>query len=369
MNKIIELKKYDLMCVIKWIFTDIILKRKGDFILISVLGLLAASAQAGVFFVINAYVNHNRLTFKIDFILKSIGLMLDVNSILILVVFFGFLISASLTFLNAKLTLSLWRKSQLGCINEILNAIQRAINCKILDKNLYGSKFFLKPLKSTVRIGAFVRILAISTSPLMRFIILSIYAAHVYLDLTLIILSVSLMAGIISTLFFSRLASAKTRHSELSNVKSTDHFIYIIDSLFDSRQDKNNFKSGDDNIFLHQSNALIDSIFASDKSRFISMTSVAITLGFYMYFSGYTNVMEQNSSASNLLYLLSIIFALLQLVLLSQIVTNFGRFYPILLNHVQLLKSLNEAESSESLECNFKSAGIISTVDVDMNDY
>jgi hypothetical protein len=294
--------------------------------------------------------------------------MLDVNSILILVVFFGFLISASLTFLTAKLTLSLWRMSQLGFINEIFNAIQYAYHRKVLDKNLYGSKFFLKPLKSTLRIGAFVRLLAMSTNPLMRFIILSIYAAHVYLELTLIILTVSILAGIIATLFYSRLASTKIRHSELSNINSNDHFINVINNVFDSNEPTNNFNSAKTNAFLEQSNALIESIFASDKSRFFSMISVAVILGFYMYFSGYTNVMEQNSSGSNLLYLLSIILALMQLVLLSQVATSFGRFYPVILDYIQLLKSLNEAQTSRSLAEKFKKANITSSLDLDMND-
>ncbi len=368
MNKKIELKKSNLTAVIKWICTDIIFKRKSDFIIISLLGFLAASAQAGVIFVINAYVNHSSLTFKIDLVLKSIGLILDVNSILILVVFFGFLISASLTFLTAKLTLSLWRISQLGFINEIFNAIQYAYHRKVLDKNLYGSTFFLKPLKSTVRIGAFVRLLAISTNPFMRFIILSIYAAHVYLELTLIILSVSILAGIIATFFYSRLASTKIRHSELSNIKSNDHFINVINNVFDSNEHTKNFNSAKTNVFLEQSNALIESIFASDKSRFFSMISVSIILGFYMYYSGYTNLMEQNSSGSNLLYLLSIILALMQLVLLSQVITNFGRFYPVILDYIQLLRSLNEAQTSQSLVGMLNKAGIKSSSDFDIND-
>jgi len=352
----------------KWFFNDFVLRFKKSILLVALSGFGSATIQAGLLFLINSFVNQSKIALKIESVFSLWLPEFRLDIFLAIAVFLALITSSSLVFLQSRITLGLWKRYQIHTCNNLLDQVAIASARGIIDKDLVNQSAIPRVLTTTQRLGAFTRILCNSISPFLRFIALAFFAATMQPSLTITVLATAAIFGGFVLLIFARDASRQdTNMGNYAYESSLD----ITQRLQNAVQQKS-FRiqldsTTERSAHVRKIDHLLASLLSMDKSRLAGMILTVGLLLAVIFVSGHSFELNSETWGGILLYFMSLMLALMQLVILGHVATNFARFYPTIYKYKKLLEILNSADSKEMVTADLKKNGLFTKQGYDNN--
>ncbi|PKO91310.1 MAG: hypothetical protein CVU15_10645 [Betaproteobacteria bacterium HGW-Betaproteobacteria-1] len=343
LRSVIGVLPKDSFQTITWFFHDFVFRYKKILLIIVFSGFSAASMQGSILFLINSLIAETGAVHNLYNLVLKLNIFIRFEWFLFLIIIFGLTLSAAFIFLQAKLTLSLWRKYQIHLTNQMLNALHGAIDRGLnLDLLEIKKTPIAAVLKSTQRMGAFTRLVTNSILPAMRFLTFSAFAFYAQPIISALVYFVALPIGMAVLYLSAKSASGNDYEAEslaLRYSKEIDQRIEFVTLGSDYRIDTT--KHSTNSAITLRLDKLLSSLIGAERTRFFVSLLTIVMLGLVTIFSGI--LVNQESSGEFLVYLAALILAFSQLSNVLAIASLFGRFYPTVYRYRKVFHWLNTA--------------------------
>jgi len=326
-----------------WFGQDFVLRFKYELTFITLLGVGAASIQAGTLAAANYLITAGVPVRLLELIPAELASVAVGGALLILL---G--LSALLTYFNGKRTLALWPRYQIHALNSLFAAINSASQRGVIESSIIRQSAIPNSLRTTQRLGSFSRIVTKSILPVLRFLGFLLFAFATNPVTTLIIFFVVTPASGFLLLYFSRhSAKCERRANALSRDASRQLVDYLNQNLSAAEPVFVGQRVGAQKIQIEQRiQHLVDRFVWVEKAR---LATAFLTIGLLAILVSVTGHGPDVKWGELAVYIIALMLAFLQLSNIASAFSSFGPFYPTVSRHRILLSILNNSRTSTNV--------------------
>jgi len=332
-----------------WFMNDFVFRYKINLLVIAALGLGAASIQGGILLVINNLISKSESLKKLYGIFLQLNIEISLEWLLFMLILCGLTVSATFVFLQAKLTLGLWRRYQIFISNQLLEALSHAMQRGLkVDSDAIKGTPISAVLKNSQRMGAFTRLVTNGILPVMRFSTFTFVAFYIQPIISTVIFLVATPIGILFLLGSAKVASGSDYEAEGLAVASSKEIEQRVDGVIhgaDYRIDDRTNSTG--SAIVQRLDKTLSGLFAAEKTRYFTSILMITLLAMVTIFSGVLT--NEVNPGEFLVYLIALIMAFSQLSNVLAIGALFGRFYPTVYRHKEVYLWLSKADGGSDI--------------------
>lgn len=324
-------------------------------------GAGAAAIQAGTLALLNRYLAGGLSTEAMTWLAQD-----GSGSLLGLIIFLTLSASALLMYISGRQTLALWPLYQVFVLNRMLSTLNAAAERGAVNTHSVKETLIPKVMVAAQRMGAFTRVVTKSILPALQFTSFATVAFSINFNLSLIIFSLVIPISGVLFLYFSRRASHCDRNAEMMARDATRQLSDLLDaSLSHQLQLIQNESAANSGVVALRIQLLAQRFLWVERARLATGLITIALLGALFAHAGN----EPQAQWSELfIYLIALMLAFGQLTTLTSLISNFGRFYPTVSRHKNLLGIITSSNSPEEFNSKIKKARLQSQGGNDLED-
>jgi hypothetical protein len=337
------------LSTVLWFIEDFVFRYKIRLLVIMLLGLGAASIQGSILLVINSLISKSENLKNLYEIFLQLNIEISLEWLLFLLILCGLIASATFVFLQANLTLGLWRRYQIFVSNQLLNALSSAIRRGLsVDSSEIKSTPITAVLKNAQRMGAFTRLVTNGILPVMRFSTFSLVAFYIHPIITTLIFFIAVPLGVMLLLVSAKVASGSDYDAEVLALASSKEIEQRVDNVIHGSDYHINALAGsNDSAITQRLDKTLGSLIAAERTRYFASILTISVLAMVTIFSGVLT--NEVNAGEFLVYLVALIMAFSQLSNVLAIGALFGRFYPTVYRYKEVYSWLSKADSGSNI--------------------
>lgn len=333
----------------RWFFRDCVRRYRGLLALITVLGAGSAGLLGASLALLNAAISGSGGTAAFDLPLPGLDLHPSVPAVAVLIIV-ALILSAVLTYAQGRAVFHLWRSYQIHSVNRLLdgarNAVARGVDPAVIDESPV-----LAGMRQSQRLGAFTRLVASSITPALRFLVFGGIAVALNPVLTVVLFLVTAPSAGLALMYYARKASRSARRvAALSRDAGRELGERLRQALEGDETARVSTSGAVPSPFAEKARAVTDRLLYVEQAKlatgFIAIASLGIFIGY-----GLTTAPEGEVAwGSMFVYVIALLLAFRQLVMVSSSISGFGRFYPFVQAQRDLVEALEQASSTEDFQ-------------------
>lgn len=340
----------------RWFLGDCVLRFWGRLFLITGLGLGSAALQGAALVLLNTALasSNGSAPFRVAIPVLSLHGNIPLAVSLIMA---ALMLSVFLAYAQGRQVLQLWQAYQINVVNRVYRAVQGAV-MRGVDVAVIDEAPTLKVLRLSQRLGAFTRVIASSIAPGLRFIVFGAVAVIINPVLTIILVLVTVPSGGLALLFFARKSSQSARRVAALSQDAGRELERMLKRSIQGDEKAVMPEAGTvSSPFAEKMCAVTDRLLYVEQAKFSAGLIAMASIGFFI---GRELIETPDGVVWGpiLVYVVALLLAFRQLVIVTSAVSSFGRFYPAVQAQHELVDALEKASSSDDFRARLRRSSI-----------
>lgn len=342
LSRLVDVRKAPPYRAAQWFFRDFATKFKWRLAIITAVGFIAAGLQGSSLVTLNSIIAAGEgkpVRLPIPGLTVELSVPVIASGVIA-----ALALSMMLTYWQSRDVLKLWCEYQAHSVARTLKAVREAAQRGAVNASVIQGPV-MACLRQSHGMGALARRVAASIAPALRFFVFSSVAMMLNPQLTLILLFVTVPSGLLAILLFARRASRSARKVAILAPEATrdlkQRVMYAVAEVDNSARPET---LPGISAFDVRARAVTDKILFVEQTKLMTgLIALATTTAFI----GYSAPDGPVAWGHVLLYVIALLVAFRELVLVSSALSGFGRFYPAVQAYQSLLEILSSATSPD----------------------
>lgn len=356
----------------RWFLRDFVIRYRCRLVAVILVGCVAAGLQGAALGALHLVIGKSADT---AFIVPVLGWSLGRDEVAPVIGIFALAAlgaSAALFYLQSREILNVWERYHVHAVDLLIAATREAAIRGVIDESSDARGPVAAALRQSQRLGALSRLVIGSVTPALRFLVFAALAIALNPTLTILLLIVAVPSGGLALFLFARSASRSARRAaELGKDATRELDTMLASALRREGHAPLEGRRGRSTPFIARVRAMTGRILVVEQAKFATAAIALMAVALFLLYETDGGSLGPGTWTQHLVYLVAVLLAFMQLGSIASAISGFGRFYPAVVFHKNVVEALSGAATPDDLRRLFRERGLwksVSMVDEDTYD-